>query len=56
KPINDTIGRRLLTTPHLAGGNLVVPLFDGDEKIVTVSLENKAKQILFPRPTAAPAK
>jgi outer membrane protein assembly factor BamB len=56
KPINDTIGRRLLSTPHIAGGNLVVPLFDGDEKIVTVSLENKAKQVLFPKPTAAPAK
>jgi outer membrane protein assembly factor BamB len=55
-PINDTIGRRLLSTPFIADGKLVVPLFDGDEKVVTLSLENRQKQVLFPKPTAAPAK
>jgi outer membrane protein assembly factor BamB len=56
KPANDKIGRRLLSTPHIVDGQLMVPLFDGDEKVVKVSLENKEKQALFPKPTAAPAK
>jgi outer membrane protein assembly factor BamB len=56
KIANDKIGRRLLSTPHIADGQLIVPLFDGDEKVVKVSLENKEKQVLFPKPTAAPAK
>lgn len=56
KIVNDKIGRRLLSTPHLADGQLIVPLFDGDEKVVKVNLENKEKQALFPKPTAAPGK
>ena len=56
KPANDKIGRRLLSTPHIANGQLLLPLFDGDEKVVQVSLDKKDQQPLFPKATAAPGK
>jgi outer membrane protein assembly factor BamB len=46
--------RRLLTTPALQGGRLLVPLFDGDVKLSAYSLKDKAKTFDLTLPTATP--
>ncbi len=42
------LGRRLTSTPAIIGGNLWVPLFDGDVKLQSLDLTNGARKIAFP--------
>jgi len=46
------LGRRLLSTPALSKGTLLVPLFDGDIKVTALNLENNTKVYEYP-PKAA---
>ncbi len=46
--LENGLGRRLLSTPALGDGALLVPLFDGDVKVTAIDLESKAKLYDFP--------
>lgn len=54
--IDNGLGRRLLSTPALHDGVLLVPLFDGDVKVTAISLETNQKLFEYPlKPQATPA-
>jgi outer membrane protein assembly factor BamB len=56
---NDTLGRRLASTPAQFEGTLLVPLFDGDIKAWSLDANTGARKFQFPLPpppTATPGK
>jgi outer membrane protein assembly factor BamB len=54
--LENGLGRRLLSTPAVHDGLLLVPLFDGEIKLIALNLENNQKQYEFPpKPTDTPA-
>jgi eukaryotic-like serine/threonine-protein kinase len=46
--------RRLITTPALHNGRLLLPLFDGDIKLTAINLEDRAKAYDLMLPTVTP--
>jgi hypothetical protein len=54
--IDNGLGRRLLSTPAMLDKAMLVPLFDGDVKVVAINLENNQKLFEYPlKPQATPA-
>jgi outer membrane protein assembly factor BamB len=54
--VDNGLGRRLLSTPAIHNGALLVPLFDGDIKLTAINLENNQKLYEYPlKPQATPA-
>ena len=46
--VENGLGRRLLSTPAVHNGTILVPLFDGDVKVTAINLENKTKVYDYP--------
>lgn len=46
--IDNGLGRRLLSTPAIHNTAMLVPLFDGDIKVIAINLENNQKIYEYP--------
>jgi outer membrane protein assembly factor BamB len=55
---NDKLGRRLVSTPAIHGGDLIVPLLDSDIKMWALDKSTGDRKMQFPPPAATtePAK
>ncbi|HEY3290608.1 MAG TPA: PQQ-binding-like beta-propeller repeat protein [Anaerolineae bacterium] len=50
---NETIGRRLLSSPVVMGDVLLIPVFDGDVKVWALDANTGSRKYQFPIPPAA---
>lgn len=53
--VENGLVRRLFSTPAVVDGALLIPLFDGDVKLVAVNLESNKELFKFPLPVATPS-